>query len=57
MSDLTGRRRFRRALFGRLILQVEEKTTWRDHHGDRFANTGWRDARIEDLTTEEVTNG
>lgn len=54
MSELTGRRRFRRGWFGRLILQVEEKLTWVDYWGDRYANKGWRDARVEDLTTEEV---
>lgn len=57
MSDLTGRRRYRRGWFGRLILQVEEKTTWHDRFGDCFIGTEWRDARVQDLTTEEVTNG
>lgn len=54
MSDLTGKRRYRRGWFGRLILEVQEKHTWVDRFGDRYGNTSWRDAKIEDLTTEEV---
>lgn len=58
----TGERRFRRGLFGKMILQIRERATYEADmeppYGDRSpmhgkTGTRWRDATIEDLTVEE----
>ena len=50
MSELTGNIKFRKALFGKVILQVEEKIFEYDNntcHGE--TSYKWRDALYEDL--------
>lgn len=50
---LTGRFRYRQGWFGKLILQVQETGQYFDSYsGGTFSPrfTGWRDARIEDLS-------
>lgn len=54
----TGRRRYRRGLFGRLILQVEITTEHVSHEPmtcdvETYTHTQWRDAKITDLTVVE----
>lgn len=60
--ELTGQQRFRVGWFGKLILQVEyveqfaaqpcphtfDMPPW-----DGKTQTGWRDARLEDITTDK----
>ncbi|MBD8555537.1 hypothetical protein IFT84_13575 [Rhizobium sp. CFBP 8762] len=53
MIKLTGKRRYRAAPDGTVVLQVQEATYHTDFLGpSRYAKTPttWRDARVEDLT-------
>lgn len=52
MAKLTGKRRYRKGMFGCLILQVEQVHRMRDRDEDEYRIVSWRDARIEDLTEE-----
>lgn len=57
---LTGRVRYRKALFGKIVVQVEERgvATIRRHNGDvGYAETvaRWRDARAGDLFNQAMT--
>lgn len=57
MSALTGRTRYRRGWFGRLILQVEFSQRYvRDLNGSGYYDSGlitkWRDARVDDYLPE-----
>jgi hypothetical protein len=50
---LTGRQRYRKSWFGKLILQVEEALTIYESAGPSIESrdvTIWRDASIKDLT-------
>lgn len=52
MADLTGNIRYRRGLFGRLILQLEERHSRPMQFGYVERWTRWRDARVSDLAPE-----
>jgi len=64
MSDLefikrTGRIRFRKTLFGKIVLQVEEKgSSYCSYGGGSYSPdvSYWRDAKETDITIKEATN-
>lgn len=54
-KQLTGNKRYRKGLFGTLILQVEESGQtyhWEGGGSHSPTFTRWRDAKITDLTQE-----
>jgi len=63
LETLTGKRRFRKGFFGKLILQVEVTAEFDTEIcpgiGDieRREVTGYRDATIEDLTVHDNVKG
>lgn len=54
--EKTGRRRYRRGFFGGLILQIEVRAYYIDYSSayDSPKFLVWRDAKITDLTNEQV---
>lgn len=60
MICLTGRRRYRVADDGCLVLQVQEQECFRTRYGSLpvpDAEPKWRDARTEDLTVHDAVKG
>src|SRR5215218_3742038 len=53
---LTGKFRFRKTLWGKIVLQLEEevKPFWRRHNKPEPLKPRWRDATLMDLAAPEV---